>query len=171
MKKQRYLFLYLTLLCFLGLVAIFIVDGYMGIYDTIRITAGEYEQPIDPDFWLRGRGVWSTGIGWGERALYRYEIDNRQFSTYETKVEVSVWQSQQKVKDITSQSLKIDPFRKAQLEWTIDTRELLPGGPPVQQSYQYAVVIKRGDVERRTILNVNPGASPLPPKPLPTVPR
>jgi len=47
---RRYLFLYLTLACFFGLVAIFIVDGYIGIYDTLYITAGEREQTIEADF-------------------------------------------------------------------------------------------------------------------------
>ena len=41
---RRHLFLYLALGCFAGLIAIFIVDGYVGIYDTVYVTAGEYEQ-------------------------------------------------------------------------------------------------------------------------------
>ncbi len=167
-RKRRYLFLYLTLLCFLGLVAIFIVDGYMGIYDAFQITAGEQQQKINADFWLREERFWSTGVNWGDRVLFRYELDNRQFATYETKVEVSVWQSQQKIRDLVSQPLKIDAFKKKQLEWVVDTEELLPGGLPAQQSYQYTVVIKRGEVERRTIIYVSPGSFPV--KALPLLP-
>ena len=35
---RRHLFLYLALACFAGLIAISIVDGYMGIYNTVYIT-------------------------------------------------------------------------------------------------------------------------------------
>jgi hypothetical protein len=44
--------LYLALACFAGLIAISIVDGYMGIYYTVYITTGEYEQEIKPESWL-----------------------------------------------------------------------------------------------------------------------
>ena len=37
--ERRNLFLYLTLACFLGIIAIFIFDGYVGIYDTIYVTS------------------------------------------------------------------------------------------------------------------------------------
>ncbi|GAI56646.1 unnamed protein product, partial [marine sediment metagenome] len=43
---RKNLFLYLTLACFFGLIAIFIVDGYLGIYDTIYVTAGEQEERV-----------------------------------------------------------------------------------------------------------------------------
>ena len=65
--KRRNLFLYLTLVCFLGLIAIFIVDGYMGVYDTVYITAGEREQKIESDVWRRGDKFWSSGVNRGKR--------------------------------------------------------------------------------------------------------
>jgi hypothetical protein len=52
---RKNLFLCLTLACFVGLVAIFVVDGYTGIYDTIYITYGEQVQKVEPDYWL-GQG-------------------------------------------------------------------------------------------------------------------
>jgi len=51
--KRRYLFLYLALACVAGLTAIFIVDAYLGIYDTVYVTAREYTQKIEADYWLR----------------------------------------------------------------------------------------------------------------------
>ena len=60
--KRRNLFLYLTLVCFFGLIAIFIIDGYMGIYDTVYITAGEREQKIESDVWRQGDKYWSAGV-------------------------------------------------------------------------------------------------------------
>jgi hypothetical protein len=161
--KQRNLFLYLTLACFFGLIAIFIVDGYMGIYDTIYITAGEREQKIESDLWQRGGGSWSTGVNRGEKVFFSYEVDNRRFSSYTADVEVSVWRMQEKVLDVVSQPLVADPFAKARLEWTIDTAPLLPDDIPPEQSLEYTVIIKRGDIERRVIVYISP--TPYVPKP------
>ena len=158
--QRKNLFLYLTLACFLGLIAIFIVDGYMGVYDTLHITTGETEQKIEADFWLQQDRYWSTGVNWGDKAFLRYEVDNRQFSGYATDVEVSIWRSQEKVHDLLSQNLSINAFDKGTLEWVIDTDEFLPADIAKEQSYQYTVIIRRSDMERRVILNINPVAYP-----------
>ena len=164
--KRRNVFLYLTLACFFGLVAIFIVDGYLGIYDTVYVTAGEYEQEIEPDFWLRHDRTWSTGVNWGEKVFFRYEVDNRLFSGYTADVDVSVWHSQERVRDLLSQQILISAFDKGQLEWVMDTTELLPTQP--EQGYQYTVIVKRGEIERKIIVNVNPFVYPLKPVPAPS---
>jgi len=168
--KRRNLFLYLTLVCFLGLIAIFIVDGYMGVYDTLSITAGEHEQKIEPDYWLRQDRFWSTRVNWGDEAFFRYQVDNRQFSGYTADIEVSVWRSQEKLRDLLWQQMSINAFDKGDLEWTIDTAEFLPGEIPPEQEYQYqyTVIIQRGEMERRIIMDINPVLSP--PKPLPARP-
>ncbi len=163
--KRKNLFLYLTLACFFGLITIFIVDGYMGIYDTVYITAGEREQKMEFDAWQRQDKFWSTGVNRGEKVFFRYEVDNRQFSSYTADIEASVWRSQENIRDLMSQPMSIAAFDKGQLEWVIDTAELLPGSIPPEQSYQYSVIIKRGEVERRIIVHVNP--LPYPPKPAP----
>ena len=165
-KKRRNLFLYLTLVCFFGLIAIFIVDGYLGIYDTIYITTGEREQKIEADFWLRQDRAWSTGANLGEKVFFRYEVDNRQFSSYTDYIEVSLWRSQAKVRDIIAQPIEIGSFDKAQLEWAMGR---IPQDITPEQGYQYTVIIKRGAIERRIIVNVNP--STYLPKPLPAQPR
>ena len=123
--KQRNLYLYLTLLCFFGLIAIFIVDGYMGVYDTVYVTAGEREQKIESDVWLREDKFWSSGVNREEKAFFRYEVDNRRFSGYTADIEASLWRSQEKVQDLISQPISIDAFDKGQLEWVIDTTELV----------------------------------------------
>ena len=159
--KRRNLFLYLALACFLGLIAIFIVDGYMGIYDTLNITAGEREQKIEPDYWLRRDKSWSVGSNWGEKVFFRYEVDNRQFSTYSTEVSVSVWHSQEKVRDLISQRIQVAPFSKEQLEWEVRRREK-PAGITPEQRYEISVIIKRGELERRVILYTNSDGYPKP---------
>jgi hypothetical protein len=171
--KRRNLFLYLTLACFLGLIAIFIFDGYMGLYDTMRINAGEFEQKIEPDFWLQqdsdGR-LWSTGITRGETAFFRYEIDNRRFSAYQANLDVSVWRSQEKVQDLVSQQVSIPAFDKREIEWAVDTAEFAPADAPLEQRYNYTVIIKLGEIERRTVLYINYPYEPQPPRVIPTPP-
>ena len=171
--KRRNLFLYLTLACFFGLLAIFIVDGYMGIYDTIYMTAGEREQKIEPDEWQQQDKFWSTGVNWDEKVFFRYEVDNRQFSSYTADIEVAVWRSQEKVRDLLSQQISISAFDKGQLEWVLDTAELLPSDVPPEQRYEFTVIIKRGEIERKIIVYINQFTYPseYPVKSVPAPPR
>ena len=159
-SKRKNLYLYLTLACFIGLIAIFVVDGYLGVYDTLYVTAQEYEQKIDYDFWQQDY-PWSTYANWGEKVFFRYDVDNRQFSAYSANVDVSVWRAQEKVLDVLSQPMVIGAFSRAELEWTLDTNELLPTISP-DQYYEFTVVITRGDIERRIIVSVNPTIKPVP---------
>lgn len=156
--RPRNLFLYLSLACFLGLVAIFVVDGYMGVYDTIYITAEGQEQKIEADFWSQEYNVWSMGAIYGETVSFRYEVDNRRFSTYSADIDVSLWRSQQRVASLASQQIQISPFDKGQIEWVLDTSEL--EAPSEEQDYQYTLIIKRGELERRLILFLNRSSSP-----------
>ena len=168
---RRNLFLYLTLVCFFSLIAIFIVDGYMGIYDTVYITAGEREEKIEPDQWLqqekfRARGV---SVNWGEKAFFRYEVDNRRFFSYTADIEASVWRSQEKVRDLISEQILIAAFDKGQLEWVMDTSEILPSDVSPEQGYEYTVIIKRGKIERKIIVYINRLTYPI--KVVPAPPR
>ena len=167
--KRRNLFLYLTLACFFGLIAIFIVDGYMGIYDTVYITAGEREQKIEPDTWQRQDRFWSAGVNRGEKVFFRYEVANRQFSSYTADIEVSAWRMQEKVRDLAAEPIAIAAFDEGQVEWVIDATELLPEDIPPEQSYEFTVIIKRGEIERNIIVRINP--VPYQVKPAPVPPR
>lgn len=164
---RRHLFLYLTLACFFGLIAIFIVDGYLGVYDTLYLPAGEREQKIEADDWSSWAEWERAEVGWGEKAFFRYEVDNRQFSTYSADVEVSVWHSKQKVRDLLSQQMSIAAFDKGQMEWVVDTAELLPSGISSEQGYEYTVIIERGEIERKIIVYMYPLVYPVKPAPAP----
>ena len=159
--KRRNLYLYLTLICFFGIIAIFIVDGYMGIYDTIYITAGEREQKIESDVWQHNDPYWSSGMTRGEKVFIRYEVDNRQFSRYEADIEVSVWQMQAKVKDVLSQHMTLGAFSQGQIEWEIDSAKLIPPDAAPEQEFNYTLKITRGAIERNIILYVNPVPYPV----------
>ncbi len=183
---RRNLFLYLALACFIGLIAIFVLDGYIGIYDTVYIAAGEQSFKIEADVWQRQYptyappainyipmpvggdiGGYYMSANQGDTIFFRYEVDNRKFSTYEADVEVSVWHSQQKVRDLISQPLSISSFAKGQVEWVIDNNELLPQDMLPEQSYQYTIIIKRGEIERRIIVSINPASYTVKEVPVP----
>jgi len=170
---RKNIFLFLTLACFVGLLAIFVVDGYMGIYDSVHITAGEQTRTIEADVWLRGRQSYGGPVpepvtverdktayyipaNREEKVFFRYEVDNRQFSSYTADIEVSAWHSQEKVRELMSQPISISAFDKGELEWVVDNKELLPGDILPQQSYNYTVRIKRGEIERWIVVYVNP---------------
>jgi len=163
---RKNLYLYLTLACFIGLIAIFIVDGYMGVYDNLFVTSGEREDEIGRDSkpWQQ-----SVAVDWGGKAFFRYEVDNRQFSHYSADIEVSVWHSQEKVRDLIAQPLSIASFDKGQLEWVLDTAELVPTDIPPEQGYDFTVVIKRGEIERSLIIHVRSADYPI--KVIPAPPR
>ncbi len=176
---RRNLFLYLALACFVGLIAIFVVDGYLGTYDTVYITAGERSLKVEADVWQRqyptyggpiyeeepmsvegDKGGYYMGANRDEKISFRYEVDNRVFSTYKADIEASVWHSQEKVRDLISRPISIAAFDKGELEWVVDNTELLPTDILPEQSYQYTVIIKRGEIERRIVVFINPAGYP-----------
>jgi hypothetical protein len=155
---RKSLFLYLALACFLALIAIFFVDGYMGIYDTIYVTVGEQEQVIEPDYWLQqypatfgAEMTYPIGAQWGQKLSFRYEIDNHRFSTYSTLVQASVWQENEKLLDLFSEQKSIEPFDKAIMEWTLSNEDL--GQPAAGTSSQYTVKITYGEVVRKIVVD------------------
>jgi hypothetical protein len=160
--KHNNLFLFLALACFVGIILIFIFDGYMGLYDSLTVRAGEYpDQKIEADQWSLEYRDFSTAVEWGGKAYFRYEVDNRWFSAYMTDVEVSVLHGQEKVTVLISQPISLGSFDKGELEWVLDTEELVPANIPREQGYDFTVVIKRGEIERRFIVHIRPVDYPI----------
>jgi len=165
--KHKILYLYLALACFLGIILIFIFDGYMGTYDTLTVKSGEHEQKIEDNNWERD--YWSAEVNWGEKTYFYYEVDNRRFSSYTADIEVSVWHSLEKVSDIPVQTVSINSFDKQQVEWVVDAAELVPAYAPSEQGYEFTIYINRGEVERRFIVHVRSSDYPI--KVMPAPPR
>ena len=163
MKLEYVLFGFGMVLCLAGI-------GYLGIYDTVYITAGERTEKIEPDEWLRQEkfGARGVAVNRGEKAFFRYEVDNRQFSSYAADIEVSVWHSQEKVRDLISRPMSIAAFDKGQVEWVLDTAELLPDELSPEQAYELSVIINRGQVERKIIVYINPRTYSSKPVPVPS---
>ncbi len=155
---RKNLFLYLALACLLGLIVIFIVDGYLGIYDTLYVTAGERQETIEPDDWLDQRDAPSgfeidyyIHAEGDQNVFFRYEIDNHRFASYDTMVQASLWQENEKLFDLFSEEQSIGSFDKAVMEWTLSTEDLEQ--PELGRSEQYTVKITYGEVERRIVVD------------------
>jgi hypothetical protein len=169
---RRNLFLYLAIACFLALIAIFVVDGFLGVYDSLYLTVGEQQEVIEADYWLSPRPAFPganvdyyLSAGWGQKVSFRYEIDNRRFSTYSTLVQASLWQENEKVFDLFSEEKSIPPFDKAVAEWALSTEALEQ--PVAGTSAQYTVRISYGEAERRIVVDFYYREEPVLPRPVP----
>ena len=161
---RKNLFLYLAIVCFVALIAIFVVDGYLGIYDTLRVTAGEYPQTIEPDQWHRYRP--SPETTWGAKVFFTYDVENRQFSRHITPIYASVWQENERIFDLFSEEKSIKPFDQVTVDWVLDSERLKSLG---FSEGQYTVRINRDGVERkvRVDLHIPNPAKLIPPPPRP----
>lgn len=168
--KGGNLYLYLALVCFVGIIAIFVVDGYLGIYDTLYVTVQEREQVIEADYWQQpwvkeqGYGI---GAEWGEPVYFRYEIVNRRFSTYSASLEAAVWKSGEKIIRLLDESVSVAPFEEVAVDWTLRPEELAETGLGVGE---YTVQIRHGELERRVVMSLyerSVDQKEIPPRALP----
>jgi hypothetical protein len=155
-KNRSNLYLYLALICFAGILAIFVVDGYLGVYDTAYITFGEREQTIEAyswqEPWVKEQG-YSMGTSWGETVYFKYKIDNRAFSTYEADVEASVWKSGVKIMQLLDERVSVAPFKAITVDWKLRAEDLGEAGLAAGESGEYTVRIGFGEVERRIVIS------------------
>jgi hypothetical protein len=156
--KYKNLYLYLALACFLGIILIFVFDGYIGLYDTVTITSNEQTTEITADQWQEQAKFGfmpQTSVNYGGKVSFSYEIDNRQFSAYAADVNVSVWQNQEKVAGVLSKSITVKAFGKERVDWTLDTAEYI--ADVAANNNSFTVVIHQGKIERKVIVYVYPG--------------
>jgi hypothetical protein len=154
--KHKSLYLYLALACFLGIILIFIFDGYMGLYDSLIIKSQEIPENFEADFWLQSNNQAYVQVERDGQIKFNSEVDNRRFSTYTADIEVSVWQVNEKIAVIFAQPVSIAAFDKGQFEWFINTAELVPADYPSNEQYFFTVVIRIGEIERRIVTTVQP---------------
>lgn len=127
---RRNLFLYLTIACFIAIMAIVIFGGYLGVFDTLYITTGGNQQTITPALFYRDSAdQLNVQATWGNKISFVYELENRQFSPYETRVEVTLWSERQPGPLVLfSHDENIASFEKLKMGWTIDPVELKSRG-------------------------------------------
>lgn len=176
--KLKRRFLCLAIACFAGLIAIFVVDGYLGIYDTVYVTAREDTEKIEADYWLRQQPEYyperagEDEIAYccieanaGDTIFFRYQIANHQSATYSTDIQASVWRENEKVVDLFSGDVSIEPFDDATVEWEFPSDDLKIADIETERFVRFTVRINRGDVERRIIVEFfYPDGKPLPPE-------
>jgi hypothetical protein len=159
--KHNNLFLYLALACFVGIILIFVLDGYLGVYDRLVMDNNQYIQTVESDQWTqteRYSGILSVSVERGGRVDFTYTVQNHRFSEYADSVDVSLWYNKVKTADLLSRQLSIPAFDKEELAWSITANDIIPAGYPAEQNYIVNIKINRGDIERE--VNVIVQASP-----------
>jgi hypothetical protein len=156
--KYSSVFLYLALACFLGIILIFIFDGYIGVYDSLVMDNGQYKETVEGDQWAQQekyRSTVSMGVDRNSQVDFTYTIENHRFSAYSDSVDVSLWYNKSKTADLLSRQLSIPAFDKQELKWTINAAELVPANYTTEQNFIFNIKIKRGDIEREINVNVH----------------
>lgn len=164
--KNKNLYLYLALACFLGIILIFVFDGYMGLYESLTTTGVNYPQQVSEEQWQQEDryGIPWISIETGGDTHFQYTVDNRRFSGYTAVVEVSLWYNQEELADLKSGTLTLGAFSKGEVDWVLNIDDYLPANAPSGTNYNFTIIIKRGEIERRVMLNVNSKiAIPRPP--------
>jgi hypothetical protein len=172
--KSSHLYLYLALACFAAILAIFVVDGYMGVYDKLVLTVQEREQVVEPDQWQQRwvkESGFSSGARWGEAISFKYQIQNRTFSAYSAAVEATIWKGGEKISQLLKENVVIPPFDEATLNWAVLAKDFREAGLKAGEYGEYTVRVTFGDVERKIILSYYPEIPGYPEKgPIPAIP-
>jgi hypothetical protein len=150
--------LYLTLACFLGIILIFVFDGYIGVYDTLVIDNGQFQQTVESDQWDPGRygGLASTNIDRSGSVDFTYKVENHRFSSLQSDLQISLYFQQEKVADIYNGAIEAAAFKEGTYEWSLNSSDIVPADFPSDQPYNAYILLKRGDVEHRINIYVNP---------------
>jgi hypothetical protein len=177
MKVKRHnLFLYLALACFLGIILIFIFDGYIGVYDRLVMDTSRYLQTVESDQWEqtdRFSGIFSVSIERDGRIDFTYTVENHRFSEYTADIGITLWQNKAQIGDIgfiPDEPLMIPAFSKKELSWFIEATDIFPAGYPVEQNYIFNVKINRGDIVREVSVYIQASPTIIKTVPAPEVP-
>jgi hypothetical protein len=173
MRKNLYLIL--ATICFIALISIIVSGGYMGVFDTLYITSRTDQlvlgtaELMQPEATLPYNYMPARQITRGTKTSFTYELENRRFSPYEARVEVTFWgDSQPGPLLLLSQDINIEPFKKVKMEWKIDPQDLNSRG---FQAGLYTLRVNRGGVERRIIMSYTSFPAKPYPVPVPVPPR
>jgi hypothetical protein len=162
--KHNNLYLYLALVCFLGIIIIFIFDGYMGVYDRLIMDNGQYKQTIESDQWAQQEkygGIVSVGLDRSGQMDFTYTVANHRFSAYTDSLEVTLWLNKVKTATLLSRQLSIPAFDKEVLTWSINATQIVPASLPAEQSYNINMRIDRSNVEREVLVNIYPSSNTI----------
>ena len=167
--RHKTIYLFLALACFLGIILIFIFDGYMGVYDSLRIDNGQYVQTVDARQWQDQAeyGFYpSVSIDRDRSVDFTYKVENHRFSAYNAEVKVSLWYGVDKLADVTAETINAGAFGSGEFDLVLDPGQYLPGDYPTDQSYNLTLVIERENIERKVMVYINPGTVVVPKAPV-----
>jgi hypothetical protein len=152
--KPKNLYLYLAAACFIGIILIFVFDGYMGLYDTLSVNTGEQPQTIAPEQWSESEENNNPVSLWpfsGGNLTFSYEVANRRFSAYLAEISISVWKNHVKVADILSTDVNISAFKNETVTWVIDPLVIMAG--ITVKDNQFTLEITNGSIKRSIIVH------------------
>jgi hypothetical protein len=158
---SRNLYLYLALACFLGIVLIFLFDGYLGLYDSLKADNGNYLQTVPTEQWQspdRFGGPFSLSIDQNGYLTFTYGVDNRQFAGYSAPVVVTLTDATGATTEVTRQTLTAGAFGHGEVTWTLRGTDLVPADAAPETAAMYTLSIQRGEVARTITLYVNRNA-------------
>jgi hypothetical protein len=167
--KKNSLYLYLALVCFVGIILIFVFDGYVGVYDSLKMDNGRFTQTVAYGQWAEDDYdyVRMSSMERGERMECTYTVENHRFSTYEADVTISFLHNDEEIAPPIAPAFIAAPFDEDEFTWIMEGDAFVPADYPDEQSYSVTVVISRGEVRRE----VNISISGLPAKIVPVPAR
>jgi hypothetical protein len=171
MGRHKTIYLLLAIACFLGIVLIFIFDGYMGVYDSLVMDNGQFQQNIGADQWQQQERFGynpSVSVDRGSNVNFTYTVENHRFSSYAADVSVSLYFGTDKIADLAEGRVTAAAFSNGRFTWTLDSNDFIPAGNPPEQSYNMVMVIDRENVERKVTVYIYPGSA-IPKPALPTI--
>ncbi|HTY81856.1 MAG TPA: hypothetical protein VMB24_03655 [Dehalococcoidales bacterium] len=167
-RKHNNIFLILALLCFLGIVAIFIFDGYIGVYDTLAVNNGQYTQTVTPDQWgqpERYGGSFNAGIPGNGSATFTYTMENHRFNKYNSRLDATLVYNEQIVLNLFGRDISIPAFGKQSFEWTLSAADV----PMQYRNVVGTIKIVSGNIQRQVGLNIYETAATKSASPIPTI--
>ena len=128
-EKHRFLYLYLALACFVGILLIFVFDGYMGRYITLNMDNGRYSQLLESGWWEVEEKYAGYNSFSGERDdvfTFTLKLENRCFTSFSEPVHVSLQDVSGNGPEIFEGMLEADAFGKAEVSWKLPAADLVP---------------------------------------------
>lgn len=157
-RKSKLLYLSLAIICFIGIILIFIFDGYIGLYETLIADNGQYTQTIEAEQWEDGRDYgYIPGVSAeeGQSVDFTYTIENRHFSGYTDNIVVTYKATGLDTVPLIDTGIDLGAFSKQEIAWSLDTADIIPKDFPTDRQYMLIVTIKSGGREHDVNMYIN----------------
>ncbi|MCJ7605187.1 MAG: hypothetical protein MUO19_04035 [Dehalococcoidales bacterium] len=155
--QRRNLYLYLALACFLGILLIFVFDGYMGVYDKLTADNGQYRQTFGGEQWDQpeDRGYLSTvNAERGGVIDFTYGINNNRFTRYSNPVRVYLETSSNTTMELLNTDISAGAFGSDEIAWSLDPERWLPVDYPLDTQLRATMTIEHGNFTREITVSM-----------------